>query len=196
MIIPAEAAFAIVIKPTTYKVIGYSGVTLNLARRLVVVDRKSGICDWRVQCDAPTLLIQDDPFNAPDPEVTRRMPFNTYTEALRGLSQLLARRYIVFNERDALLESLRLSLPLDRTTDIGQNMPIRNCALCVGGTCWCRSRRTLVDLEMLWKPNLGGQVPDDLVDRARGILQLFQRIADSIPRPKTDEVTSWVPGFE
>ena len=39
-------------------------------------------------------------------------------------------------------------------------------------------------------------MPDDLVDRARGILQLFQLIADSIPRPKTNQVTSWVPGFE
>ena len=102
----------------------------------------------------------------------------------------------MFHNRDAVLEALRLSLPLYRKTDINQNMPIRNSALCVGGTCWCRSRRTLVDLEMLWKPHLGGQVPDDLVNRARGILQLFLRIADSIPLPKTDQVTSWVPGFE
>ena len=39
-------------------------------------------------------------------------------------------------------------------------------------------------------------MPNDLADRARGILQLFQRISDSIPRPKTDQVTLWVPGFE
>ena len=39
-------------------------------------------------------------------------------------------------------------------------------------------------------------MPNDLVDRARNILQLFQRISDSIPRPKTDQVTTWVPGFE
>ena len=39
-------------------------------------------------------------------------------------------------------------------------------------------------------------MPNDLVDRARVILQLFQRISDSIPRPKTDLVTAWVPGFE
>ena len=124
------------IEPTTYRVIGYGGFTLSLARRLVVVDRTGVLADWRVQCDAPTLLIHDNPFNAaPDPEVTRRMPLKTYTEALRRLSQLLARRYIVFYDRDAVLEELRLSLPLDRTTDIGQNMPIRNSAFCVGGTC-------------------------------------------------------------
>ena len=126
----------------------------------------------------------------------RRLPFKTYTEALRGLSQLLARRYMVFHDGDAVLEALRLSLPLDRTTDSGHNMPIRNSSLCVGGTCWCRSRRTLVDLEVLWKPHLGGQVPNDLVVRARFILQLFQGISDSIPRPKTDLVTAWVPGFK
>ena len=103
---------------------------------------------------------------------------------------------MVFHDRDAVLEALRLSLPLDRMTDIGQSMPIRNSALCVSGTCWCRSRRTRVDLEVLWRPHLGGQVPNDLVDRARGILQLFQRISDSIPRPKTDQVALWVPGFE
>ena len=126
----------------------------------------------------------------------RRLPLKTYAEALRGLSQILAGQYIIFYDRDAVLDSLRLSLPLDRTTDIGQNMPIRNSALCVCGTCWFRSRRTLLDLEVLWRPHLGGKVPNNLVDRARGILQLFQRISDSIPRQKADQVTSWVPGFK
>ena len=97
---------------------------------------------------------------------------------------------MVFHDRDDVLEALRLSLPLDRTTEIGQNMPIRNSALCVGGTCWCRLRRTLVDLEVLWRPHLGKQVLNYLVDRTRGMLQLFQCISDSIPRPKTDQVTA------
>ena len=79
VIIPAEAAVAIVIEPTTYKVIGYGGFTLSLARRLVVVDGTGVLADWRVQCDAPTLLTHDDPFNAPDPEVMRRLPLMTYT---------------------------------------------------------------------------------------------------------------------
>ena len=164
VIIPAETAVAIVIEPPTYKVIGYGGFALSLERRLVVVYRTGVLADWRVQCDAPTLLTHDDPFNAPDTEVMRRLPLKTYTEALRGLSQILARRYIIFHDRDAVLEALRLSLPLDRTTDIGQNMPKRNSALCVGGTCWCRSRRTLVDLKVLWRPHLEGQVLNDLVD--------------------------------
>ena len=126
------------IEPTTYKVIGYGGFTLSLARRLVLADGTGVLADWRVQCDASTLLGHDDPFNAPDPEVMRRLPLKTYTQALRERSQLLAIRYMVFHDRDAVLEALRLSLPLDRTTDIGQNMQIRNSTLCIGGTCWCR----------------------------------------------------------
>ena len=109
VIIPAEAAVAIVIKPTTYKVIGYGGFTVSLARRLVVVDGTGVLADWRVQCDAPTLFVHDDLFNAPDPEVMRRLPLKTYTEALRGLSQLLARRYMVFHDRDAVLEALSVA---------------------------------------------------------------------------------------
>ena len=37
---------------------------------------------------------------------------------------------------------------------------------------------------------------NNLVDRTRGILQLFQSISDSIPRPKTYQVAVRVPGFE
>ena len=39
-------------------------------------------------------------------------------------------------------------------------------------------------------------MPNDLVDRTRGILQLFQRISDSIRSPETDQVAVWVPGFD
>ena len=156
VIIPAEAAVAIMIEPTTYKVIGYSGLTLILARRFVAVDNTGDLADWRVQCDAPTFLTHYDPFNAPDPEVMHRVPLKTYTEALRGLSQILARRYMVFHDRVRVFKALSLSLPLDRTTDSRLKIPIRTSALCVGGTCWCRSRNTLVELEVLWRPQLGG----------------------------------------
>ena len=129
--------------------IGYGGFTLPHARHIVAVDAAGVIADWRVQCDAPTLIVHDDPYNLPDPAVMRRLPLRTYPEALRGLSKLLARRYMVCYDGDATLDALRLSLPVKRTTDIGKNIPIRNRALRFGGTCWCRSRNTLVELEML-----------------------------------------------
>ena len=195
-IVPGRDAVAIYVEPTTYRVIGYGGFTLPLARRIVAVDAAGVIADWRVQCDVPNLLVHDDQFNPPDSEVMRRLPVKTYTEALRGLSQLLARRYMVFYDRDATLDALRLSLPVKRTTDICKNIPIRNRPLHFGGTCWCRSRNTLVELDMLWGPNLEGLVPDDLVARARGILQLFQRIADPIPHPNTSDAVTWIPVFD
>ena len=195
-IVPGRDAVAIVVEPTTYRVIGYNGLTQPLARRIVAVDAAGVIADWRVQCDADPLLVHDDPFNPPDSEAMRRLPLKTYTEALRGLSQLLVCRYMVLYDRDATLDALRLSLPIKRTTDIGKNKPIRNRALRFGGTCWCRSRSTVVELDMLCGPNFGGLVPDDLVARACGILQLFQRIADPIPHPKTSDAVTWIPWID
>ena len=88
--------------------IGNGGFTLSLTCRLVVVDGTIVLADWRVQCDASTLFAYDNLFNAPDPEVIRRLPLKTFTEALRGLSQILARRYLVFYDREAVLDALRL----------------------------------------------------------------------------------------
>ena len=78
---------------------------------------------------SPQTYHAERPDNAPDPELACRLPLKTYTEALRGLSQLLARKYMVLYDRESVLKPLRLSLPLDRTTDIGQNIYIRNKAL-------------------------------------------------------------------
>ena len=149
-----------------------------------------------MQCEAPTLITQDAPQNAPDLDIERHLPLKTYTEALHELSQILDRKYIAFHYRDSVLDALRLSLPLDRTTDIGQNIYIRNYALRVNGNCWCRSRSTLVDLEMHWEPLLGGQVPNDLVASARGILQLFLRIAKGIPNPNATQIYHWTLTYE
>ena len=146
---PKEHAVAIVIDATRYRAYSYGGLYFKLVRRIVVFDQKSILADWRVKCEAPTLITQDDPQNALDLNIERRLPLKTYTEALHELSQILDRKYIAFHDRDSVLDALRLSLPLDRTTDIGQNIYIRNYALRVNGNCWCRSRRTLVDLEML-----------------------------------------------
>ena len=187
----------IVIDTTRYKAYSYGGLYFKLVHRIVVVDQKDILADWRVQCEAPTLITQDDPLHyAPDLDFEHRLPLKTYTEALHELSQILYRKYIAFHDRDNVLDSLRLSLLLDRTTDIGQNIYIRNYALRVNCNCWCRSRRTLVDLEMLLEPQLGGKVPNDLVARARGIMQFFLRIAEGIPKPNTTQIYHWTPTYE
>lgn len=176
--------------------IGYGGFTVQFARLIVVIDAAGTIADWRVQCDASTLLVHDESNNFPDPALMRRLPLTTYTEALRGLPQFLERRYMVFYDRDATLDAPRLSLSVKRTTHIGKNIPIRNCQGRFGGTCWCCSRNALVELETLWGPNLRGLVPYDLVARAHGVLELFQRIADGIPHPTTNDAGTWICGFD
>ena len=81
----------------------------------------------------------------PDFERKRRLPLKTYTESLHELLQIFDRKDIVFHNRDNVLDALRLSLSLDRKTDMGQNYALR-----FNINCYCCSRRTLVDLEMLW----------------------------------------------
>ena len=39
------------------------------------------------------------------------------------------RKYIIFYDRDAMLEALRLSLPVKRTTDLSRHVPLLNAAL-------------------------------------------------------------------
>ena len=68
---------------------------------------------------------------------------------VRDLSALLTQRYMVYNDRDAVLDALRFALPLDRTTDVGHVMHLRNDALRRGGTCWCRTRRQLVGIDVV-----------------------------------------------
>ena len=107
------------IDATRYTAYSYGGLYFKLVRRVVHVDQKCILADWRVQCEAPTLITQDDPHNASDLEIECRLPLTTYTEALHELSQILDPKYIAFHDRDSVLDALRLSLPLDRTTAIG-----------------------------------------------------------------------------
>ena len=116
------------------------------------------------------MISENNPFDAPNAELARRLPLKSYTEARRELSLLLSRRYMVFYDREIVLNALRRSLPLDRTIDVGLNVHVRNDALRFSGTCWCRSRRKLVELDWLWKQLIGGTLPADVVARERGIL--------------------------
>ena len=127
----------ITIDTSRYDVVGFGGIQLKLVHRLVVVDSTGVLADWCVHCEEPTLISENNPFNAPNAELARRLPLKSYTEALRELSLLLARRYMVFYDRESVLDALRLSLPLDRTTDVGLNVHVHNDALRFGGTCWC-----------------------------------------------------------
>ena len=95
----------------------------------------------------------------------------------------LSDRYFVFYDRESTFEALRLALPRDRFADVGLHVLLRNDALRAGGPIWNRSRSRLTPLKGLWKPLLQTHVLDNLVDRARNILQLFKLFGTSLRQP-------------
>ena len=157
---------------------------MKLVNHIIVVYATGVLADWRVRCEAPTILTENTILNAPDPAVVRRTPLKQYTEMVRHLSALLTRRYMVFYDHDAVLDALRFALPLERTTDVEHVMHLRNDALRRGGTCWCRTRRQLVSLDALWRALIGGRIHTDPIVRAQGLLRMFDRVAVSIPPPE------------
>ena len=189
-----EAAVVIVVNTSKFDAIGFCGFQLKLVRRLTVVER-SVLADWRVHCEAPTLIVERNVISGPDREFACRLSLNSYAEKIRKLSLLLTRPNVVFHDREAVLDALRLSLSHERTTDVGLNVHVRNDALRAGGTCWQRSRRTLVKLQALWGPLIGGIVPEDGVSVARGFLQMFNRVAHPIPQPHVHFVNVWLPAY-
>lgn len=114
---------------TYYNVIGNTKFQLTLVRRLDVVDRTGILANWRVQCEAPTLITHHRPFGGPDPDLALRLPLISYTEALSEMSQMLVRRYMLFYDRESVLNALRLSLPLNRATDRPQRAHPQSCAV-------------------------------------------------------------------
>ena len=192
----AQAAVAIAIETSRFVIDGYAGVQMKLVNRIVVVDATGVQADWLVRCEAPTILTENTILNAPDFAVVRRTPLKQYTEMVRDLSALLTRRDRVFYDQDAVLDALRFGLPLERTTDVGHVMHLRNDALRRGGTCWCRTRRQLVGLDALWGPLIGGRIPADPIARAEGLLRMFDRVAVSIPKPEVRRVNAWTPPQE
>ena len=91
------------------------------------------------------------------------------------------------------LDALRFALPRERTVDLGQYVLLRNDALRKGGTVWSRSRAYTAPLESLWRPILKRVVESDLVEKARGLLELFDGVVKSFhPQPMTHS-SNWTP---
>ena len=163
---------------------------MKLVNRIVVVDATGVLADWRVRCESPPILTENTILNAPEPAVVRRTPLKQYTEMVRDLSALLTRRYMAFYDRNAVLDALRFAPLLNRTTDVGNVMHLRNDALRRNGTCWCRTRRQLVDLDALWGPLIGGRISADPIARAQGLLRMFDRVAVSISKAEVRRVNA------
>ena len=56
---------------------------MKLVNLIVVVDATGVLADWRVNCEAPTILRENTILNAPDPAVVRRTSLKQYTEMVR-----------------------------------------------------------------------------------------------------------------
>ena len=100
---------------------------------------------------------------------------------------------MVFYNRDAVLDALRVGLSLERKTDVGHVMHLSNDAPRRTGTCWFRTRRQLVTLDALWGPLIGGRIAAETIARAHGLLRMFDRVAVSIPKLEVRRVNAWTP---
>ena len=75
--------------------IGYGLFILRFVLRVTLVDGTCVLTDWRVRCEAPSLITENLP-SVSEPEFVRRLPLKTYTEAMSELVRLLDYRYMVF----------------------------------------------------------------------------------------------------
>lgn len=137
----------ITVDTSCFNVSGYGAFHLKLLLRLMVLDATGVLADWRVHCEVFTLLNESNAFYSPDPVLAQRLSLTTYHEAIRELSVLLQRLYMVLYDRAAVLNALCLALSLEHTTHIGLNMHVHGKALQNTGTCWCPSPRQLVNLD-------------------------------------------------
>ena len=161
-----------------------NGAPVDIARHVVVQTDNGTQVNWRIDIRTPTVLNSLDnqliyPARESQPSLKK------YSELVHFLLDSLRDRYFVFYDQESTLEALRLALPRDRSVDVGLHVLLRNDALMAGGTIWNRSRSRLALLKGLWEPILRTHVLENLVDRARGIMQLFKNFGASLAQPTT-----------
>ena len=88
-------------------------------------------------------------------------------------------RFCVFYDREYTLDALRFALPRERTVDLGQYVLLRNDALRENFTVWSRLLAYTAPPENLWRPIVKRVVPSDPVERAHGLLKLFDCVVKS-----------------
>ena len=70
-------------------------------------------------------------------------------------------------------------------------MHLRNDALCEAGTVWSRSRAYTAPLEDLWRPILKRVVSSDPVEKARGLLELFDGVVKTFHLQPMSHSSNW-----
>ena len=159
-----------------------SGVAVEIARRVIVVNDRAKLFDFRIATGAQPLLsdlVADRTTSVERSTLEER----SYTHLIKSLLQLLGDRFVVFYDIDNTLDSLRMALPREKILDVGLHIHLRNDALRYGDSVWVRSHDTLVMLEGLWLPLLTTAVPADPVAKAYGLMRLIRMITGSGTAP-------------
>ena len=120
-------------------------------------------------------------------------PLQAYANIVAILSERLTTRFCVLYDREYTLDALRFALSRERTVDLGQYVLLRNDALRESGTVWSRSRAYTAALEDLWRPILKRVVPSDPVEKARGLLELFDGVVKSFHPQLMSHSSNWTP---
>ena len=157
---------------------------VEIARHVVIQTDGGTLANWRVDIRTPTILNSLD-YQLIYPARESQLPLKKYSELVHFLFDSLSDRYFVFYDRESTLEALRLALPRDRSVDVGLHVLLRNDVLRAGATIWNRSRSRLAPLRVRWEPILQTHVPENLADRARGIMQHFKNFGAFLAQPTT-----------
>ena len=187
-----------------------SQMVIDLPLRVAVVERKMGReangCEYVERLDvvvdcrsewAQTPSVRDhlelDPEDrtAFDVLAARDRPVRTYEELMQSVASRLGSHFVVLHDSDAVFEGLRYQLPYDAVLDVGHNILVRNEALCRGGAYWHRTRSLCAHLNYLWGPILGGDVPEDPVAIAKGLLRLYERVSGNLRRKAKSTMDSF-----
>ena len=104
-----------------------------------------------------------------------------YDEAIQRLSKIIAECFIILHDHEAVFETLCLEILTHLFFDVGNNVLVRNDALRRGGHCWSRTRSRCVPLRDLWLIVAHCDVPEDLIQRADGLLAIHNRVAPHLP---------------
>ena len=153
---PINDAVAIVVETNPYT-FRDNGVSIDLVRRIVVVEMRCILLNMRVDVSEPSVLSTPIQDRSTRGDIDR--PLQTYANIVAILSERLKTRFCVFYDREYTLDALRFTLSRERTVDLGQYVFLKKHALSEGNTFWSRSRLYSASLEDLWHPILKRVVP-------------------------------------
>ena len=171
---PVTDTCAIVVLTNLY-MFRTSEVPIDMVRRILRLDRTTVLLNRRVIiAEQSALSNQIANFNTPEDDAVDLITFARLTEIL---STHLRDRFCVFHDREAALNAVRFALPREHTCDLATHIHLRNDALREEGTVLCRSRLYIALLKLLWRPILDRVVPVDPIEKARGLIELFDGIS-------------------